>query len=75
MREKVIKIISEALKCDPATLKNDSGLSTHEKWDSLGQVSIAAELEKHFGITVDESNIFKITTVADIIQYLVEQVK
>lgn len=74
MREKVIALISEVLECDPQTLYDDSGLSKHEKWDSLGQVSIALRLEQEFNITVDESNIFKITTVADIIKYLSEQV-
>lgn len=70
LKEKIIEIVSTSLNCDPDTLTDSSGLSIHENWDSLGHISIIVKLEKAFGITVDESNIFQLTTIEGIIRFL-----
>ena len=70
MNEKITQIIAEVLECDPTSLNLTSGLGRYYKWDSLAQVSIMVALEEHYGITVDDSNIEKLLTINQIINYL-----
>ena len=44
----VIEIIEKALLLEPGILKEDSGSENTEEWDSLGQLSILVDLDKHF---------------------------
>ena len=44
----VIEIIEKALSLEPGILKEDSGSENTEEWDSLGQLSILVDLNKHF---------------------------
>jgi acyl carrier protein len=44
----VIEIIEKALSLEPGILKEDSGSENTEEWDSLGQLSILVDLDKHF---------------------------
>lgn len=64
------EIVAKALSCSVDSLHSDSGLSRHEKWDSLGQIQIIVELEEVYRIKVDESNIECFTTIQKIYDYL-----
>ena len=64
------EIVAKALSCTTDSINLDSGLSRHEKWDSLGQIQIIVEIEDAYGIKVDESNIDHFTTIQKIYDYL-----
>lgn len=72
--ELVCQLVAEALECDLASVSSESGLSTHEKWDSLGQIQIILIMEQRYGITVNDTNIEQFTSVKRIYNYLIQEV-
>ncbi len=64
------EIVAKALQCSVDSVSCDSGLSKHEKWDSVGQIQIIVEIENTFGISVNELNIEHFINVKKIFEYL-----
>jgi len=54
---------SEAL-----AIHSKTAISDFKKWDSFGHLKLMLELEKRFGIELDEDKIVRLTSVATIIQ-------
>lgn len=44
----IIELIESALEVEKGILTEESALGSVESWDSLGHLSILAELDKHF---------------------------
>lgn len=65
-RDRLIVLIANALRADPGSVSDVSGLGHHPQWDSLGHIAVMVSLEDAFGIRVDESNIAELTSVAAI---------
>lgn len=70
IQSKVIKLVAEALGCTEDSLNMDSRLGHHEKWDSLGQVSIVATIESEYSIEIDENNIDQLFSISDICHFV-----
>ena len=69
----VIEIIEKALLLEPGILKEDSGSENTEEWDSLGQLSILVDLDKHFeGKISSISEMAKANSVQKILTILKE---
>ena len=68
--ENLILIIANSLNCKSETLNENSGLGRHEKWDSLGHVTIMLSLEENFNVIIDETNIAKLNTVKKIYDFI-----
>lgn len=62
----IIKLVACALKCDEKSLDLNSRLGRHEKWDSMGQISIVSAIETTFNIEIDDSNIDQLLSIRDI---------
>jgi acyl carrier protein len=61
--ENIIVQIASALDCDPASLTPDTGYLRHPKWDSLGHLRVMLALEKHWGLTLNESTMNQCLTI------------
>ncbi len=60
------EIISKALSCDINSINDEIGISKHPAWDSLGQLSVVAELEASYGITIKNDDILKYSDLKSI---------
>ncbi len=46
VRQDLIEIIEDALEIERGTIDDNSNVEWHEKWDSLGHLSILIKLDK-----------------------------
>ncbi len=75
VQEKVYKVLKD--KCAyctyltlPKEITNDSVLATDFNMDSLDEVECIIDMEKYFGITIEQTAAEKIKTVGDIVNYI-----
>ncbi len=75
VQEKVYKVLKD--KCAyctyltlPKEITNDSVLATDFNMESLDEVECIMDMEKYFGITIEQTAAEKIKTVGDIVNYI-----
>lgn len=66
----VKELVAKQLKADPATITRDSRLIEDLKADSANIMVMIMDLEDQFGITVDDDQIMKLTTVGNVVDYI-----
>ena len=67
---KVREILAAKLGIEPSAIHGDSRLAEDLGVDSFGAVELLFEIEEAFGLTIPDSDIGKVRSVADIITYL-----
>lgn len=67
MEEKIIKLIADVLQVPVSEVTSDTEIGELDEWDSLRNVTIFAELQKQFGITITQDMLMDLENVADII--------
>lgn len=70
---KIVPIIVEQLKIEPARIKLSSKLIDDLSADSLDAVEIVMGIEEVFKIEIPDEEIDKISTIEDIVVYLVRR--
>lgn len=75
MKEIVIKIIAKVLQVPASEVTMDTEIGELDEWDSLRNVTIFAELQKQFGITVTQDMLVDLENVADIIDLVEDLTK
>lgn len=70
MEEKIIRLLADYLKMDPAAIGPDSDLIADLKVNSLDLVEMVCICEMEFGCTIPERDIRKFRRVKDIAAYL-----
>ena len=68
--ETVKNMIAEQLKVNPAEIKPESRLMEDLKADSANIMVLIMDMEDKFGITVEDDQIMKLTTVGDVVNYI-----
>ena len=68
MEEKVLEILKEVFELE--TVDRTCSQDTCDKWDSMGQLNLVAELEDAFDITLEPEEIGQIKSYTDIISIL-----
>ena len=68
--EKVRDVIVETLACDAAQVTPEARLAEDLGVDSLASVELVMALEEATGVTIDDSVLPELKTVADIMKYL-----
>ena len=66
-RDKVIKIIAEAIEIEVNKIDEDTAIGDFPNWDSMGQLVIITSLEKEFDIKFDPEDIMELEDVGDMI--------
>ena len=66
-RDKVIKIIAEAIEIEVNKIDEDTAIGDFPNWDSMGQLIIITSLEKEFDIKFDPEDIMELEDVGDMI--------
>lgn len=67
---KVKEIIVEKLGADAADVTENANFTNDLGADSLDTVELIMEFEKEFGISIEEEDAEKITTVGEAIKYI-----
>ncbi|MFN3283077.1 MAG: acyl carrier protein [Pseudothermotoga sp.] len=70
---KVTKIISEKLGVSEKEITETSKLVDDLKADSLDLVDLVMALEEELGVKIDDSDLEKISTVKDVVDYIVSK--
>lgn len=68
MEEKVLEILKEVFELE--TVDQTCSQDTCDKWDSMGQLNLVAELEDAFEVTLEPEEIGQIKSYEDIIGIL-----
>ncbi len=68
MEEKILEILKEVFELD--TVDTTCSQANCEKWDSMGQLNLVAELEDAFDITLEPEEIVGIKSFKDIVRIL-----
>ena len=71
MFEKVKEVLMEAINVDEDMIKMEANLKDDLGIDSLAAVELSLELETEFDVRIEDEELAKLVTVADIV-YLLE---
>ena len=69
-QEQVFKVISEAAKVDPASIKMETNFIDDLKFDSLDIVELMMKMEDDFGVEIPEEDAEGLKTVGDVVNYI-----
>jgi acyl carrier protein len=67
MEKKLLEILKEALEIEGRDLSLNDNFRDYEEWDSLGQLSVIAALDEHFGIVIEGAAFASINTVGELL--------
>ena len=70
MKDKVIKLISDATKIDIAKINMETSFVDELNLDSLDIVELMMKMEDEFGVEIPEEDAEGLKTVKDIVAYL-----
>lgn len=70
MKDRLIKVISHSMGIDPMDIDMKSNFMNDLGADSLDTVELVLELEDEFGIEIPDDEAEKMFTVADVYNYL-----
>lgn len=70
MFEKVKEVLMEAINVDGELIKLESNLKDDLGIDSIAAVELSLELETEFDIRIEDEELAKLVTVADIVSLL-----
>lgn len=66
MEEKFIEVIQEALELEERTPEMQDKFKEFDTWDSIAQLTLIAELDDKFGVTIRTEEFKKIETLQDL---------
>ena len=70
MYDKFVDLLVEELQIDPAEITMDAELSSDLGINSIELADLVMICEEKFGITIEDDDIRKFTTVGDVVNYL-----
>ncbi len=71
--QKVTKIIAEKLGVSESEVKETSNLTEDLNADSLDLVDLVMAVEENFAVKIQDSDLEKISTVKDVVDYIVSK--
>ncbi|MDO5784160.1 MAG: acyl carrier protein [Eubacteriales bacterium] len=70
MYEKICALLAEKFDVDAKTLSMDTKIKEDLKADSLDIVELMMDLEDNYGITIEDEEAMKMSTIGDIVKYI-----
>jgi len=74
LKTTVRNIVANVIECEPDDVTEISGLTRTYNWDSLNHVLIMTQIEEHFGVEINESNIEHLCTFELICKFLKQNI-
>ncbi len=72
MYEKICELLAEKFDVDASTMTMDTKVKEDLKADSLDVVELMMDLEENFGVTIEDEEAMKLSTIGDIVKYIEE---
>lgn len=72
MKEKFLNVISDALEISVDELSLEMNFKDLDEWDSLTQLTLIAELDENFGVTIPTSSFNQIYTLQELFDYVLK---
>lgn len=66
MKEQFLAIIKEALEIEDRELNIEDNFKEYDEWDSLGQLTLIAELDANYSVTIDGETFDKLNTLQEL---------
>jgi acyl carrier protein len=70
LNERVKQLVADLFKCDVTQVTDQTGPGEIPGWDSLGHVTLMAEIQKQFGSHVPVEDAIEVESVADLVAIL-----
>jgi len=70
VEKRVIKVVSEILKVEPASIKPESTFSGDLGAESIQSIELVAGFEEEFGIEMDEEAALSVKTVGGAVDFI-----
>lgn len=70
MYEKICELLAEKFDVDASTMTMDTKVKEDLKADSLDVVELMMDLEENFGVTIEDEEAMKLSTIGDIVKYI-----
>jgi acyl carrier protein len=67
---RLVGVLVKILKVRPEQVQPESRLTLDLRADSLDLAELAAELEDEFQVKVEEADVYRISTVAEVVDYV-----
>ncbi len=68
--DKLRQLMADLFKCPLSDLADETGPGDIAGWDSLGHVSLMAEIQKHFGTHVPVEDAIEVESIKDLVEIL-----
>ena len=75
MEEKVFAVLRNAMENDDLVINVDDLFRDYAAWDSLARMSLIAELDEQFGVSIASEDFDKLKTVGDLVNEIAKQSK
>lgn len=72
VEQRVIKVVAEILKVDPAEVKAESTFAGDLGAESIQSIELVAGFEEEFGIEMDEEAALSVKTVAGAVDFIAD---
>lgn len=70
MEQKFLEVITEALEIEGREIQLTDNFKEYDEWDSLAQLTLIAELDDNFGVTISSDELRKIQTLQQLLQHI-----
>ena len=70
MEAKFLEVIKEALEIEDRELDMEDKFKEFDEWDSLAQLTLIAELDDNFGVTIQSGDFNKIQTLQQLFDHI-----
>ena len=70
MNENLVSVLTEVFNLEPEQVVPELSKDDVGNWDSLKQMDLVVSIERKFGITLEITDIIKMTSVANILEVL-----
>ncbi len=71
LEERILKVLKETFEL--YTVDSTCNQESCEKWDSMGQLNLAVELETEFNITLEPEEIGAMKSFEDIVEIIIKK--
>jgi acyl carrier protein len=70
MQTKFLEVITQALEIEDRELSMTEKFKEFDEWDSLAQLTLIAELDDNFGVTIKSDEFKNIQTLQELFDYI-----
>ena len=71
MKEEIFEALRNAMENEELTISGEHELGDFAEWDSLAQMTLIAELDEKFGVSIEGNEFEKLRTVDDLVKAVI----